>query len=206
VRAAAFVWSGWGIRGCGCGCGGAWIRWIRLDSLVGRVGIGVRARLVGRVGRPVSCMGPGFVMGTGVRVGGFLGFPQAVIHRGGRSASALAQWWACGGGGRTSPIWCCRPSAEAAGSLARCSVRSAVAPWTGPRRAGCDRCRNRPDCRSYMRRLGMRTRYGRYCWLTRRGGCWALRGRLARLWRGLSGRPCGRCVRRGVRDRRWDGL
>ena len=31
----------------------------------------------------------------------------------------LAQWWSCGGGGRRSPGWCCRPSAGAAAGLGR---------------------------------------------------------------------------------------
>lgn len=129
------------------------------------------------------------------------GFPQAVIHRGGRPAPVLAQWWSCGGGGRTSPIWCCRPSAEAAEGLARRSVLSAVPPWTGPHRAGCDRRRSRPDYRSCMRRLGMRMRCGRCCWRTRSAGLWGSRGRSVRRWRGLCGRGCGRFVRRALMGR-----
>lgn len=76
------------------------------------VALGLFRALVVRVGDnpsavPVSC-------------------PQAVVHRGGGAPHAWAQWWACGGGGRTSRIWCCRPSAEAVGGLARCSARSAA--------------------------------------------------------------------------------
>lgn len=148
-------------------------------------------------GGAIACMGSLFEVGTAVRIEG------GVFHRGLSTgvvgaAPALAQWWACGGGGRTSPIWCCRPSAEAAGGLARRCVLSAVPPCTGPHRAGCDRRRSRPGCRSCTRRLGMRMRCGRCCWRTRSEGRWGSRGRSDRRWRGRCGQGCGRSVSRMV--------
>ncbi|AEY89746.1 hypothetical protein SHJG_4475 [Streptomyces hygroscopicus subsp. jinggangensis 5008] len=94
---------------------------------------------------------------------------RRVIHRGGRPAVALAQWWSCGGGGRTSPTWCCRPTARAAVHLVRRSARGAGPRCTGARRGGCGRCRSRPGCRWCTRWLPTRPRCARCCSRTRNG-------------------------------------